>query len=80
MPIIYISRTAVILKKPKECEQIHRSVDLDPLEHINLSLLSPIPVQLDRFWVSEKNKENHQFLSCQPLLKNHVIQKNSTKY
>lgn len=66
MPIIYISRTTVILKKPKEGEQIHGSVDLDPLEHINLSLLSPIPVQLDRFWVSAKNKENHQFLSCQP--------------
>ena len=34
----------------KECEQIYGSAEVDPLEYINLSLLFPIPVQLDQFW------------------------------
>ena len=41
----------------KECERIRRSRDCEPLEFVNLKATSPIPVQIDRFWASGKNKE-----------------------
>ena len=41
----------------KESERIRRSRDCEPLEFVNLKATSPIPVQIDRFWASGKNKE-----------------------
>ena len=42
---------------------MRRNAEIEPLEYVNLSLLSPIPVQIDRIWACSKNKENLQILS-----------------
>ena len=47
----------------KEAERIRRAKESDPLEYIDLSLQSPLPVQLDRFWARSRNKEKIQALS-----------------
>ena len=39
----------------KEAEHIRRAKESDPLEYIDLSLQSPLPVQLDRFWACSRN-------------------------
>ena len=41
-----------------------------PLEIMNIKLQYPIPVQVERFWPSDQNKENIQVLS-----RNHLIEK-----
>ena len=47
----------------KEAERNRRAKESDPLEYIDLSLQSPLPVQLDRFWACSRNKEKIQALS-----------------
>ena len=47
----------------KEAEHIRRAKESDPLEYIDLSLQSPLLVQLGRFWVCSRNKEKIQALS-----------------
>ena len=47
----------------KEAKCIRRAKESDPLEYIDLSLQSPLPVQLDRFWACSRNKEKIQALS-----------------
>ena len=42
----------------KECERIRRRRDCESLEFVNLKATSPIPVQIDRFWASEKKQRN----------------------
>ena len=49
----------------KECERMRRNAEIEPLEYVELSLSSPIPVQIKRFWACSKNKENLQLLSRQ---------------
>ena len=46
----------------KESERRHRS-PVDAVEVVNMKLSSPIPVELERFWASAKNKENMQLMS-----------------
>lgn len=41
---------------------------MEPLEYVNLSLKSPIPIQLDWFWTYSKNKEALQISSRQFLI------------
>ena len=47
----------------KECERIRRSIDIEPLEFVNLRSTTAIPVQMDRFWACGSNKEALQRLS-----------------
>ena len=47
----------------KECERIRRRRKYEPLEFMNLSLSTPIPVQIERFWSSGRNKKKLQYLS-----------------
>ena len=49
----------------KDSERRRRSSDIEPVEYVNLSLDSPSPVEIDRFWASSKNKERLQILSRQ---------------
>ena len=42
---------------------MRRVGDNAPLEYVDLSMKSPIPVQIDRFWSCSKNNENIQVLS-----------------
>ena len=53
----------------KACEKDRRS-EKDPLEIMNIKLQSPIPVQVERFWSSDQNKESIQALS-----RNYFIEK-----
>ena len=46
----------------KACERDRRS-EKDPLEIMNIKLPFPIPVQVERFWSSDQNKESIQALS-----------------
>ena len=47
----------------KDCERLRRAEETEPLEFVNLTGNSPLPVQLNRFWACSKNKENMQILS-----------------
>ena len=47
----------------KECERIRRRSTCEPLEFMNLKVTSAIPVQIDRFWGWEENKEALQLIS-----------------
>ena len=38
----------------KECERIRRQKDCDPLELVNLTENTPLPVQMDRFVLVRK--------------------------
>ena len=38
----------------KECERIRRRSSIEPLEFVNVKTKTPIPVQMDRFWVCGK--------------------------
>ena len=49
----------------KECERIRRESECEPLEFVNLTMQSSIPVQMDRFWACGKNKENLELLPRQ---------------
>ena len=49
----------------KECERIRRRSECEPLEFVNLTTQSPIPVQMHMFWACGKSKENFQLLSRQ---------------
>ena len=53
----------------KACERDRRS-EKDTLEIMNIKLQSPIPVQVERFWSSDQNKESIQALS-----RNYFIEK-----
>ena len=44
----------------KECERMRRMGDNAPVEYVDLSMKSPIPVQIDHFWSCSKNKGNIQ--------------------
>ena len=44
---------------------MRRNAEIEPLEDVELSLSSPIPAQIKRFWACSKNKENLQLLSRQ---------------
>ena len=59
--IIYDS---YIEKSVKECERQRRATN-DPVEFVNLTRTSSIPVQLDKFWSCCQNKEKLQNLSRQ---------------
>ena len=45
----------------KECEREHRGTD--GAVDVNLSADTSIPVEMERFWASSKNKYNLQLLS-----------------
>ena len=60
---IHIVYDSYIDDSIKEAERIRRAKESDPLEYIDLSLQSPLPVQLDRFWACSRNKEKIQALS-----------------
>ena len=60
---IHIVYDSYIDDSIKEAERIRRAKECDPLEYIDLSLQSPLPVQLDRFWACSRNKEKVQTLS-----------------
>ena len=47
----------------KEGERIHRRKDCKPLEFNSFTMLALLPHQIQRFWVSYKNKELLQILS-----------------
>ena len=51
-----------IMNPVKYCERIRRS-SCHPLEFVNLTKQSFIPVQIDKFWACTTNKENLQLLS-----------------
>ena len=51
-----------IMNSVKYCERIRRS-SCHPLEFVNLTQQSFIPVQIDTFWACTTNKENLQLLS-----------------
>ena len=44
----------------KECEGMRRMGDNTSVEYVDLSMKSPIPVQIDHFWSCSKNKGNIQ--------------------
>ena len=60
---IHIVYDSYIDDSIKEAEGIKRAKESDPLEYTDLSLQSPLPVQLDRFWACSRNKEKIQALS-----------------
>ena len=47
----------------KECERIRRRSSCETLEFVNLSIDSPLPVQMNRFWASGHNKQAIQEIS-----------------
>ena len=57
---IHIVYDSYIDDSIKEAERIRRAKESDPLEYIDLSLQSPLPVQLGRFWACSRNKEKIQ--------------------
>ena len=59
IPFTYIVYDNYIDDSIKEAERIRRAKESDTLEYIDLSLHSPLPVQLDRFWVCSRNKEKN---------------------
>ena len=46
-----------------DCERIRREQQYEALEYVSLTENSPIPVEMERFWASSKNKERLQILS-----------------
>ena len=60
---IHIVNDSYIDDSIKEAERIRRSKESDHLEYIDISLQSPLPVQLDQFWACSRNKEKIQALS-----------------
>ena len=60
--ILHIMYDSYIETSLKGCERERRS-DQNPLGIMNINLQSPIPVQVDRFWECDQNKENIQALS-----------------
>ena len=47
----------------KESTRASRSNAVEPVEYVNILIESSPPVEVDRFWVSSKNKEELQILS-----------------
>ena len=47
----------------KELERVRRAKLVDPLSYEKLTENTPVPVQIDRFWAANKNKEHLQILS-----------------
>ena len=41
----------------KECERILLRSSCEPLEFVDLNVNSPLPVQMNRFWASGRNKQ-----------------------
>ena len=62
MDIIYDS---YLEESVKEGERIRRRNTCEPLEYYNLTRLSKLPVQMERFWACGKNKEQLQIMSRQ---------------
>ena len=60
---IHIVYDSYIDDSIKEAERIRRAKESDPLEYIDISLQSQLPVQLDRFWACSRNKEKIKTLS-----------------
>ena len=60
---IHIVYDSYIGDSIKEAKCIRRAKESDPVEYIDLSLQSQLPVQLDRFWACSRNKEKIQALS-----------------
>ncbi|KAL8620077.1 hypothetical protein ACOMHN_015359 [Nucella lapillus] len=46
----------------KEGERMRRRADVTPIDIIGMNANTPIPRQLDKFWASEKNKQNLNLL------------------
>ena len=47
----------------KECERIQRQKECGPLELVNLTENTTLPVQMDRFWACPKIEQNLQLIS-----------------
>ena len=60
---IHIVYDSYIEGSIKDYERVGRAQETEPLEFVNLTRNSPLPVQFNRFWVCSKNKENIQIIS-----------------
>ena len=68
--IVFDSYTEKALKEGER----KRQSQVEPLEHVSITLDTKSPVHLDRFWASQKNKELLQALGREFLLENAQIQ------
>ena len=60
---IHIVYDSYLENSLKGHERLRRSAEVEPIEFVNLSKQSPVPVQLERFWACSVNKVNLQSIS-----------------
>ena len=61
--VIHIVYDSYLEFSIKECERVHRSEIVIPVDIVRLGLNSVIPVDLSSFWSSSRNKEQLQVAS-----------------
>ena len=59
----FIVSDSYIENSIKDCERIIHAQQHEALEYVSMTDNSPIPVEMEHFWASSKNKEKWQILS-----------------